>query len=45
MGYSVHMFVGGMVSPAAEHIITAIVVGIGAIAIAWMTRDILRRRS
>jgi len=44
LGYTVHMFVGGIVSPAAEHTITAVVVGIGAIAIFWMTRDVLRRR-
>jgi len=44
MGYTVHMFIGGMVSPATEHIVTAIVIGIGAIAIFWMTRDVLKRR-
>jgi len=44
LGYTVHMFIGGMVSPSAEHIITALVVGLGAIAIFWMTWDILRRR-
>jgi len=44
LGYTVHMFIGGMVSPAVENAATAIVVGIGAIAIFWMTRDVLRRR-
>jgi len=44
LGYTVHMFIGGMVSPATEYITTAIMVGIGAIAIIWMTWDVLRRR-
>ncbi len=44
MGYTVHMFIGGMVSPAMEHTAIAVVVGIGAMAIAWMTWDVLNRR-
>ncbi len=44
MGYAVHMFIGGMVSPTAEHAIIAVIVSIGAAAIAWMTWDVLNRR-
>jgi len=44
MGYAVHMFVGGMVSAATEHIAIAVVVGIGAMVIVWMTWDVLNRR-
>ena len=44
LGYTVHMFLGGLVSAAAEHAATAIVVGIGAVAIGWMTWDIIRRK-
>lgn len=44
LGYTVHMFLGGVVTPATEQIVTLIVVGLGAIAIFWMTWDILRHR-
>ncbi len=44
LGYTVHMFLGGIVTPATEQIITLIVICLGAIAIFWMTWDILRRR-
>jgi len=44
MGYAVHMFIGGVVSPVTEHISIAVVVGIGAVAIAWMTWDVLNHR-
>jgi len=44
LGYCVHMFIGGLVSPAVEHTATAVVVGLGAIAIFWMTWNILHRR-
>ncbi|MDQ6959940.1 MAG: hypothetical protein Q9M27_02835 [Mariprofundaceae bacterium] len=44
LGYTVHMFIGGMVSHTVEHIAIATTVGIGAIAIFWMTWDVLKRR-
>lgn len=44
LGYTVHMFIGGLVSERTEHIVMAIVVCIGAIAIGLMARDVVRRR-
>jgi len=44
LGYTVHMFIGGLVSEQTEHIAIAAAVGIGAVAIGWMTWDILRRK-
>jgi|GEM_PF-1010279 len=44
LGYTVHMFIGGMVSQNVEYIAIAVVVGIDAMIIGWMTWDILHRR-
>lgn len=43
LGYSVHMFIGGLVTPNVEYTVTAAVIILGAIAISWMTWDILHR--
>jgi len=44
LGYSVHMFVGGLVSPATEYTIIAVVCLLGALVMAFMAWDVLRRR-
>ena len=44
LAYTVHIFIGGLVSEQTEWIVTTVVVFIGIIAIAWMARDILKSR-
>jgi len=44
LGYSVHMFVGGIVSPRIEYILIVIVSLIGAAVIAYMVYDVIKRR-
>jgi len=44
LGYTVHMFVGGLVSGFTERLAIASTVGIGAVVIGWMTWDILHRK-
>jgi hypothetical protein len=44
LGYTVHMFIGGIVSERTETLAMAIVMIIGAIAIGLMTWDVIRRR-
>jgi len=44
LGYSIHMFVGGLVSPQLERILIICGISIGTIVIALMARDVLRRR-
>lgn len=44
MAYTVHMFVGGLVDEETETLITVIVLGISASAMAVMGWDIIRRR-
>jgi len=44
LGYSVHMFVGGLVSLATEYTIIAVVCLLGALVMAFMAWDVLRRR-
>ncbi len=44
LGYTVHMFLGGLVSTSAEQTAIAVVVAIGAAVIGWMTWDIARRK-
>ncbi len=44
LAYTVHMFIGGMVSEQTELLVTIVVVLIGAGAMAWMVMDVLRRR-
>lgn len=44
LGYTVHMFIGGIVSERTENIAMAVVVVIGAVAIGFMAWDVIRRR-
>ena len=44
LAYTVHMFVGGLVSEETEHALMAGVVVIGAIAIGLMAWDVIKRR-
>ncbi|HXH71379.1 MAG TPA: hypothetical protein VNI58_01000 [Mariprofundaceae bacterium] len=44
LGYTVHMFIGGMVSERTEWIAIVAITLIGAGAIAFLAWDILRRR-
>lgn len=44
LGYSVHMFVGGIVKPETETRLIAIACAIGVAVISVMARDIIRRR-
>ncbi len=44
LGYSIHMFVGGIVSPDTERWIITAAVAIGAVVLALMGWDIVRRR-
>ena len=44
LGYSVHMFIGGLVSPEMERAITYGVCGIGLLVIGFMAWDIKKRR-
>lgn len=43
-GYSIHMFVGGLVSPETETLLIASGCTIAAIAMALMAWDVIRRR-
>jgi hypothetical protein len=44
-GYTVHMFVGGLVSAETEHQLIVIVCGIAACAMAYMAWDVVQRRT
>ena len=44
LAYTVHMFIGGMVSERTETIAMLIAMIIGAIAIGFMVWDVIRRR-
>ncbi len=44
LGYSVHMFVGGLVSPTTETIVITSVCLVGAIVIGFMAWDVIKRR-
>lgn len=44
LGYSIHMFVGGLVDPATENAIIGVACGIGVIVMGLMVRDVLKRR-
>ncbi len=44
LGYSVHMFIGGLVSEQTENLITVGVVAVGAVIIAFMAYDVIKRR-
>jgi hypothetical protein len=44
-GYTVHMFIGGLVSPEVEYQLIALVCLIIAGAIVYMAWDVIQRRS
>lgn len=44
LGYSVHMFVGGLVSRATEYTLIGVVCLLGAGVLAFMAWDVVRRR-
>jgi len=44
LGYSVHMFVGGLVSKQTETWLIAAICLLGTLAIAYMYWDVIRRR-
>lgn len=44
LGYTVHMFIGGIVSERTETLAMVIVMLIGAVAIGFMVWDVIRRR-
>ncbi|MDQ6979007.1 MAG: hypothetical protein Q9M09_02380, partial [Mariprofundaceae bacterium] len=44
LAYTVHMFIGGMVSEETEYTAMGLVVLIAASAMLWMLMDVLRRR-
>lgn len=44
LAYTVHMFVGGLVSRQTEHALMAVAVVIGAVAMGIMAWDVIRRR-
>ena len=44
-GYTVHMFIGGLVSPEVEYRLIALVCLIVAAAIGYMVWDVVQRRS
>lgn len=44
LGYSVHMFVGGLVSAETETSLIAAICGVGALVIGIMAWDVVRRR-
>ncbi len=44
LGYSIHIFIGGMVSEKVETLAISVAVLLGAGAISWMVRDVLQHR-
>lgn len=44
LGYSVHMFVGGLVDPMVEKSLIAVACTIGAAVIGFMAWDVIKRR-
>jgi len=44
LGYSIHIFIGGMVSPRTEYLAIAAGVVIGAVAMGFMAWDVMRHR-
>lgn len=43
LGYSVHMFIGGFVSPETETWAIAVAIGVGVIILALLALDIVRQ--
>lgn len=44
LGYSIHMFVGGLVAPETEHLLIGVGCGIGLVVMGLMAYDVARRR-
>jgi len=44
LSYTVHIFIGGLVSEDTEYLVMSIVLGVAVCAIGWMVRDILKTR-
>jgi len=44
LGYSIHMFIGGLVSPETEKISIAVAVAIGFIILLFLGFDIVKQR-
>ncbi|WP_455202652.1 hypothetical protein [Kaarinaea lacus] len=44
LGYSVHMFIGGLVSPEAEKVSIVIACSIGAVILMLLGLDIIKQR-
>ena len=44
LGYTVHMFIGGIVSERTENIATVIVMLIGAVTYCFLAWDVIKRR-
>ena len=44
LGYSVHMFIGGLVSPETEKISIIIACSIGAVILMFLGLDIIKQR-
>ena len=44
LGYSVHMFVGGLVSKQTENLLIILATFIGTAVIAYMIYDVVKRR-
>jgi len=44
LGYSIHMFIGGLVSPETETISIAVAVSIGFIVLVFLGLDIIKQR-
>ena len=44
LGYSIHMFIGGLVSPSTERWAIAIACTIGAVVVGFLIVDIFRQR-
>lgn len=44
LAYTVHMFIGGLVSEETESLVMGGVIIIAAIVMAFLARDVLRRR-
>ncbi|NOZ54394.1 MAG: hypothetical protein GXP08_14890 [Gammaproteobacteria bacterium] len=44
LGYSVHMFIGGLVSPQTEKISIVVACSIGAVILIFLGLDIIKQR-
>ena len=44
LGYSIHMFIGGLVSPQTEKISIIVAVAIGFVILLFLGLDIIRQR-